>query len=95
MSPDGEPKEKTQEDQVHEEVELLMQALSQKPFELSSFQELLEDKNRIKSEGNTLKQLLLEVLLTKFGTHSLEHLTRGIEKIKPVILQMFQNNQDA
>lgn len=38
---------------------------------------------------------MLEVLLTKFGTHSLEHITRGIEKIKPVVLKMFQDNVEA
>lgn len=53
------------------------------------------DKDKIKSEGNVLKQLLLEVLLTKFGTHSLEHLTRGIEKIKPLMLKLYKDNQDS
>jgi hypothetical protein len=41
-----------------------------------------------------VKQIFLEVILTKFGGRSLEHISEGIRKVKPVFEQLFKG-EDA
>jgi hypothetical protein len=42
-----------------------------------------------------LKQIFLEVILTKFPTHSLEHVTRGMEKVKVILDDHYIGHEDA
>ena len=79
-SQDGEiEKPKTSQELIDDEVELIMSVLGQKGDGVpAALQALLDDKSKIKSEGNILSQILVEVILTKFGTHSLEHVQRGV-----------------
>lgn len=58
-----------------------MQVLSTKGDVTQSLSELLNDKSRISSEGNLLSQILVEIILTKYGTHTLEHLQKGFDKL--------------
>lgn len=52
--------------------------------------ELLKDKSKIQSEGLKLKQIFLEIIFIKFGIHSLEHVSRGVEKVKGVLDDLFK-----
>ena len=42
-----------------------------------------------------LNQLFVEVLLTRFGTNQVERISKGIEKVKPVLDWMFASNEAA
>ena len=59
---------------------------------VEKLQLLLDDKTKIKSEGDLLTQLLIEVVFTKYGTNQLEHIQRGTDRVKPVLLKRLQNN---
>ena len=66
-----------------------MEVLSQKGDIIQSLRDLLGDKEKIKSEGLLLKQVFLEVVFTKFGMLSLEHVSRGVERVKPILEEFF------
>ena len=72
-----------------------MKVLSEKGDCSEGFSNLMSDKTKIKSEGKLLYQLIIEILLTKFGTNQMEHVQRGVDKIKSAILPMFAENQEA
>lgn len=42
-----------------------------------------------------LKQIFLEILFTKYGAQSLEHVTRGIERVKPVLMDHYQDQPES
>lgn len=97
MSSNGDAqKEKNAQDAIDEEVELIMKAIAQKgDGVIEGLKTLLADKEQIKSEGILLKQVFLEVIFTKFGTHSLEHVTRGFEKVKVILEEQYHGHEDA
>jgi hypothetical protein len=35
------------------------------------------------------------VIFTKYGLHSIEHIEKGIEKIKPVLLSFFKDQKES
>jgi hypothetical protein len=72
-----------------------MGVLAQKGDPTDLFKELLADKTKIKSEGLKLKKIFLEVVFTKFGVHSLEHVSRGVQKVRNTFDTMFKDQQDA
>jgi len=72
-----------------------MGVLAQKGDPTELLKELFEDKTKIKSEGLRLKKIFLEVVFTKFGVHSLEHVSRGIQKVRTTVGTMFKDQQDA
>jgi hypothetical protein len=72
-----------------------MQALAEKQDTNQVLRSLLADKEKIKSEGKLLYQILIEIMFTKFGTNQLEHVQRGIDKVKEVLLEMYGNNEEA
>lgn len=99
MSSDGgddtKKEEKSQQERIDSEVELIMQVLGSKGDVTQSLSELLNDMSRISSEGNLLSQILIEIVMTKYGTHTLEHLQRGFDKIQKVLSGHFGDNQQA
>ena len=72
-----------------------MSVLAQKGDITELLRETLNDKGRIKSEGLKLKQIFLEILFVKFGVHSLEHVTRGVEKVRHTVDDLFKDNAKA
>jgi hypothetical protein len=72
-----------------------MEVLSQKGDIIEQLKALLSDKEKIKTEGLLLKQVFLEVVFTKFGMLSLEHVTRGVEKVKPVLEEFFIGQDES
>ena len=78
MSEDGDQKLEGVQAEVQSEVEHIMGVLAQKGDPTELLKELFEDKTKIKSDGLRLKKIFLEVVFTKFGVHSLEHVSRGI-----------------
>lgn len=93
---DGEPSTETPElAQVAAEVEHIMGVLAQKGDITELLRELLADKTKIKSEGLKLKQIFLEIIFTKFGVHSLEHVSRGVEKVRTALDELFKGNAEA
>ena len=92
MSSNGEERPKNI---IDDEVELIMHALSQKGDVVPNLKELLADKAQITTDGIKLKQVFLEIILTKFGTVSLEHVSRGIEKVKPIFDDHYKGQADA
>ena len=42
-----------------------------------------------------LKQIFLEILFTKYGAQSLEHVTRGVEKVKPILLEHYAGDEES
>jgi len=95
MSSEGEAKERTQMDVVNDEIELIMAALSKKGDIIPELKELLADKTKITTDGLMLKQVFLEIIFTKFGSHSLEHVTRGIEKVSSILDEHYKGNEEA
>ena len=63
----------------------MIDTISQKGDLVEPLNELLADKTKINSSGLKLKQIFLEVILTKFGGRSLEHISEGIRKVKPIL----------
>lgn len=61
--------QKSKNDIIDAEVELIMQVISQKGDQSQALNELLEDKSKITTEGDLLIQVLFEVILTKFGSN--------------------------
>jgi hypothetical protein len=37
----------------------------------------------------------LEILFTKYGAQSLEHVTRGIERVKPILMDHYLEQADS
>lgn len=72
-----------------------MGVLAQKGDITELLRELLADKTKIKSEGLKLKQIFLEIIFTKFGVHSLEHVSRGVEKVRAALDELFKGNTEA
>ena len=96
MSSQGnEEKEKGPQELIDEEVDLIMAELSKKGDVTEDLKALLADKTKIKSDGLLLKQILLEVVFTKFGVQSLEHVTRGVTKVKSVLQDQFSGQPEA
>jgi hypothetical protein len=58
-----------------------------------TLQELLDDKTKIASDGDLLNQMLIEILLTKYGTNQLEHIQKGVEKVRTVLTKRFSGNE--
>jgi hypothetical protein len=56
---------------------------------------LLEDKSKFNCHDLKIKQIFLEVILTKYGGRSLEHISEGIRKVKPVLDLLYQGQEDA
>lgn len=93
MSSDGEgAKEKTKEEAIDQEVDQIMDVLATKGDITQALGDLLNDKSKIASDGDLLNQLMIEILFTKFGTNFLEHVQRGTEKVKPVLVARFKDN---
>lgn len=80
---------------MDDEVNFLMDAISQKGDLVEPLQELLADKQRIISSGLKLKQIFLEVILTKYGGRSLEHISEGMRKVKPILDADYLNQEDS
>lgn len=81
---------------VKQDVELIMEALSKKGEDtVQLLKDLLNEGGKVKSSGMVLKQIIIEVLFLKYGSQSLEHVSRGIEKIKPVLEEQFKDKADA
>lgn len=80
---------------IDEEVDLIMQELAKKGDITEDLRTLLADKTKIKSEGLLLKQVLLETVFTKFGVQSLEHVSRGVQKVGKVLQEQFKGQADA
>ena len=95
MSEDGDQKLEGVQAEVQSEVEHIMGVLAQKGDPTELLKELFEDKTKIKSDGLRLKKIFLEVVFTKFGVHSLEHVSRGIQKVRTTVGTMFKDQQDA
>lgn len=72
-----------------------MSILSLKGDQTELLKEVLADKTKIKSEGLKLKKIFLEILFTKFGVHSLEHVSRGVQKVRITLDEMFKDQKDA
>ena len=72
-----------------------MDAISQKGDLVEPLNDLLADKSKITSTGLKLKQIFLEVILTKYGGRSLEHISEGIRKVKPILDSQFFKQSDA
>lgn len=66
-----------------------MEVLGQKGDITKQLKDLLANKDKIKSEGLLLKQIFLEVVFTKFGMLSLEHVSRGAERVKAILEELF------
>ena len=73
----------------------MIDTISQKGDLVEPLNELLADKTKINSSGLKLKQIFLEVILTKFGGRSLEHISEGIRKVKPILDSQFFKQDDA
>lgn len=71
-----------------------MKTLSTKGDIKESLKTLLDDKEQIKSEGMQLKQMFLEILLTKYGA-SLEHITRGFEKVSNILEEHYKDSKES
>lgn len=91
MSDDGENPAST----IDAEVEEIMSALSQKGNIVESIRTLLNDKSKIPSDGEKLKHIFLECILTKFSSRSLEHLSVGIEKVRDIFAEQYGDNEEA
>ena len=91
MSDDGENPAST----IDAEVEEIMSALSQKGNIVESIRTLLNDKSKIPSDGEKLKHIFLECILTKFSSRSLEHLSVGIEKVREIFAEQYGDNEEA
>lgn len=77
---------------VNQEVDSIMEVLGKKGEDtVALLRELLADETKIQSKDLKLKQVLLEILFLKYGSQSLEHVSRGIDKIKPVLEEQFKN----
>jgi len=85
MSSDGDAKEKSPAEIITDEIEHIMEALSVKGDVVEGLTKLFEDKEKIKTEGQLLKQVFLEVIFVKYGTNSLEKIEKGVEKVKPIL----------
>lgn len=95
MSEDGDAKLEGPQGEVQAEVEHIMNILGEKGNPTDRFTELFADKTKIKSDGLKLKKIFLEVVFTKFGVHSLEHVTRGVQKVRTTLETLFKDDQDA
>ena len=92
----AEPKTESPEAaQINAEVEAIMGVLAQKGDTTELLRATLCDKEKIKSEGLKLKQIFLEILFIKYGVHSLEHVTRGVEKVRAAVDDFFKGNVEA
>lgn len=81
---------------VNQEVDSIMEVLGKKGEDtVALLRELLADETKIQSKDLKLKQVLLEILFLKYGSQSLEHVSRGIDKIKPVLEEQFKNQKEA
>jgi len=81
---------------VNQEVDSIMEVLAKKGEDtVALLRELLQDGEKIKSKDAKLKQILVEIMLTKYGSQSLEHLSRGIEKVKPVLEEQFKDQKES
>ncbi len=81
---------------VSEEVENIMDVLSHKGTDIpKQLIDLFIDETRIVSKELKLKQIFIEVIFTKYGLHSIEHIEKGIEKIKPVLLSFFKDQKES
>lgn len=94
MSSNGDA-EKNSQDIIDEQVELIMKTLAQKGDIVPELKTLLNNKDTIRADGLLLKQIFLEVIFTKFPTHSLEHVTRGMERVKPILEEHYIGHEDA
>lgn len=76
---------------IKQDVELIMEVLSKKGEDtVALLKELFIGGGKVKSSGMVLKQIIIEVLFLKYGSQSLEHVSRGIEKIRPVLEEQFK-----
>ena len=81
---------------VNQEVDSIMEVLGKKGEDtVALLRELLADETKIQSKDLKLKQVLIEILFLKYGSQSLEHVSRGIEKIKPVLEEQFKDQKEA
>ena len=72
-----------------------MEALGQKGDLVESLTTLLNDPNEITSKGLQLKQIFLEIILTKYGGRSLEHVSEGIRRVKPIFDLHYQDQEES
>lgn len=81
---------------VHQEVDSIMEVLGKKGEDtVALLRALLADESKIQSKDLKLKQVLIEILFLKYGSQSLEHVSRGIEKIKPVLEEQFKDQRES
>jgi hypothetical protein len=83
------------ESSVDNEVASLMDTINQKGDIVDPLLKLLSDKQRINSSGLKMKQIFLEVILTKYGGRSLEHISEGIRKVKPILDEHYLGEEEA
>lgn len=92
MPADSDTAEKQMKADIKKDVDQIMEALAKKGEDtVALLKELLGDQERIKSQGLQLKQILIEILFLKYGSQSLEHVSRGIDKIKPILEEHFKD----
>lgn len=73
-----------------------MEALSKRGEDtIQLLKDLLSESGKVQSSGLTLKQIIIEILFLKYGSQSLEHVSRGIDKIKPVLEEQFKGQAEA
>lgn len=72
-----------------------MDTINQKGDIVDPLLKLLSDKQRINSSGLKMKQIFLEVILTKYGGRSLEHISEGIRKVKPILDEHYLGEEEA
>mmetsp|Transcript_1968 Transcript_1968/g.3449 ORF Transcript_1968/g.3449 Transcript_1968/m.3449 type:complete len:383 (-) Transcript_1968:230-1378(-) len=82
---------------VHTEVRIILRAFQNKVFDVvESIRKALEDpEEQAKISTDQRYQLFLEIMLMKFANKSLEHVTKGFEKIRPILEAQYQGNRQA
>lgn len=76
---------------VQADADLILGTLMQKGNIIAEMRELLADNTKIKSTGIKLKQIFLEVVFTRFGAQSMEHVTRGVDKVKAIFQEQYHD----
>ena len=84
-----------QDQKIDQDVSKIMDVISQKGDLVEPLMTLLNDPNEISSTGLQLKQIFLEIILTKYGGRSLEHISEGIRRVKPILDLHYQDQEES
>ena len=84
-----------QDQRIDQDVSKIMDVISQKGDLVEPLTTLLNDSNEISSSGLQLKQIFLEIILTKYGGRSLEHISEGIRRVKPILDLHYQDQEES